>query len=437
MRVVELRVVGAAAGAEHDVAALLRFEHEGEVLAAHGGAGHVVDARLAHHGAGGVERQAGALALVHGGGVEAVELRGRLGAEGGGDAGGDVAQLALQDVADLGGEPARGAAHAHGFRDDVEGVAALDAADRDHAGLRGLDVAGDDALEGGDDVGGDHHRVVALVRHGAVRALAGDGDLEVGDGGHDRAFAPQELAGRGAGPVVQAVDALDGEAVEQPFFHHDPAAAAILLGGLEDEVDGAAEVARFGQILGGAEQHGGVAVMAAGVHPVRGAGGVGEAGRLVDGQRVDVGAEADGAPVPARPAPRIVATTPVLAMPVATSSQPNSRSFSAMTPEVRTSSKPISGCWCRSRRQAVISGWNSAMRLMIGMGPVRVSHASYRARPDRGKAESACPSRRGGRLTSLLSRALTILQSYQSYKPTYLDRSSVTAAGWGKGAWRT
>ena len=77
----------------------------------------------------------------------------------------------------------------------------------------------------------------------------------------------RNVAGRGAGPVVQAVDALDGEAVEQPFFHHDAAAAAILLGGLEDEVDGAAEVARFGQILGGAEQHGGVAVMAAGVHP--------------------------------------------------------------------------------------------------------------------------------------------------------------------------
>jgi hypothetical protein len=55
-------------------------------------------------------------------------------------------------------------------------------------------------------------------------------------------------------------------------------------------------------------------------------------------------------------------------MPVSTASQPNSRSFSAMTPEVRTSWKPISGCWWRSRRHAVISGWNSAMRLMMGMG---------------------------------------------------------------------
>jgi hypothetical protein len=61
-------------------------------------------------------------------------------------------------------------------------------------------------------------------------------------------------------------------------------------------------------------------------------------------------------------------------MPVTTSSQPNSRSFAATTPLVRVSSKPSSGCWCRSRRHAVISGWNSAMRLITGMaGRLRAS----------------------------------------------------------------
>jgi hypothetical protein len=67
------------------------------------------------------------------------------------------------------------------------------------------------------------------------------------------------------------------------------------------------------------------------------------------------------------PPPRITPTTPVLAMPVITSSQPNSRSLAATTPLVRTSSNASSGCWCRSRRQAVISGWNSAMRLITGI----------------------------------------------------------------------
>ena len=59
--------------------------------------------------------------------------------------------------------------------------------------------------------------------------------------------------------------------------------------------DRAVEIARLGEILRGAEQHGGVAVMAAGMHLARGLRGIGLAVASVDRQRVHVGAQADGA----------------------------------------------------------------------------------------------------------------------------------------------
>ena len=72
------------------------------------------------------------------------------------------------------------------------------------------------------------------------------------------------------------------------------APAPPLLGGLEGEMDGAREGGLAGfERAGGAEEHGDVAVVAAGVHPSRvGAASLGgDVGRLGDGERVHVRAE--------------------------------------------------------------------------------------------------------------------------------------------------
>ena len=95
------------------------------------------------------------------------------------------------------------------------------------------------------------------------------------------------------GIVVHAVDFLDAEALHQAVLHHGAAAGAALLGRLEDHDRGAGEVARLGQVFGGAEQHGGVAVMAAGVHLAGHRRPVGDVGRLLERQRVHVGAQPD------------------------------------------------------------------------------------------------------------------------------------------------
>ena len=131
--------------------------------------------------------------------------------------------------------------------------------------------------------------------HGGVAGVAVDDDVDARAGGHDGAGVDHDGAGVEAGPVVVAEDALHGEAFEQAVLQHGLGAAAAFFGGLEDKLDGASPGGVLHEQCRGAEQAGGVAVMAAGVHDAGGGGGVGEAGGLGDGQRVHVGAEADAA----------------------------------------------------------------------------------------------------------------------------------------------
>ncbi len=81
-----------------------------------------------------------------------------------------------------------------------------------------------------------------------------------------------------------------------PLLDHHPGTAAGLLGGLEDQRNATREIAGLGQVARGAQQHGGVPVMAAGMHPAGIARGMGQPGLLEDRQPVHVGAQPDGRP---------------------------------------------------------------------------------------------------------------------------------------------
>jgi len=70
-------------------------------------------------------------------------------------------------------------------------------------------------------------------------------------------------------------------------------ARTALLRRLEDDHRRAREIARLGEIFGGAEQHGGVAVMAAGMHLARHGRLVRETRLLFEWQSVHVGAQTD------------------------------------------------------------------------------------------------------------------------------------------------
>ena len=159
----------------------------------------------------------------------------------------------------------------------------------------GLHIARDDGLQRRRDVARHDHRIDPGLGAGAVRAAAGDGDIEVGAARHHRAGADLKFADCEPRPVVHAKDRVARKALEQPVLDHRLAAAEPFLGGLEDQVDGPVEIAGLGEIPGCAEQHRRVPVMAAGVHATLMARAVGQVGRLLDRQRVHVGPQPDRA----------------------------------------------------------------------------------------------------------------------------------------------
>src|SRR4051794_8613670 len=142
--------------------------------------------------------------------------------------------------------------------------------DADHSRIKGRDVAADDTLEAQHEMGlrvGDVGR--ALRREAAMAADAAERDDPAVRGGEHRPLAGRKRADWHAGRVVQAVYGVAGKVLEKAVAQHGERAAASLLGRLEDQVQRAAEIRISGEIPCRAEQHCGVAVMAAGVHPAR------------------------------------------------------------------------------------------------------------------------------------------------------------------------
>jgi hypothetical protein len=92
---------------------------------------------------------------------------------------------------------------------------------------------------------------------------------------------------------MHAVNLIDGEAVHQTILDHRGGAGATLLRRLKDDNRIAGKVPGFGEIPGRAEQHRGMPVMAAGMHLARRPGGVRKFGRLLDRQRIHIGAKPD------------------------------------------------------------------------------------------------------------------------------------------------
>src|SRR5437867_7205585 len=172
-------------------------------------------------------------------------------------------------------------------------VARVHRAQAHHRRVERAHVARDDRLRGSDDVAGDEHGVNRQMRMGAVTTTSFDMDLDPIGRRHHRAWSYCNAAWRQAGPVVQSINFIGGKAFEQTVFDHRLTAGEALLTWLKDEINGAVEPARTRQIARGAEQHGGVPVVAAAVHPALEARHVREVVLLVHRQRIHVRAQAD------------------------------------------------------------------------------------------------------------------------------------------------
>src|SRR5690606_28572484 len=89
----------------------------------------------------------------------------------------------------FGVQGAVGAFHNGRLGDDVRSVAGLDAGDAHDDGVPGVDLAADDALQGGEDVGRHDDGIDGTAGVGPVAAFAFDHDAEEVRAGHDGAGA--------------------------------------------------------------------------------------------------------------------------------------------------------------------------------------------------------------------------------------------------------
>jgi hypothetical protein len=96
---------------------------------------------------------------------------------------------------------------------------------------------------------------------------------------------------------VHAIDFLNAEPLDQSVLDHGERAGGALLRRLENDDRGAGKVTRLGEISGGAQQHRGVPVMAAGMHLAGNGRLVRQARFLLERQRVHVSAQPNDAPI--------------------------------------------------------------------------------------------------------------------------------------------
>src|SRR5438552_2456608 len=162
-----------------------------------------------------------------------------------------------------------------------------------HRRLEGIDVAADDGLQRLSERDCDHDGILRALRHGAVRAIAVDGDVEEVSACHGGSWKDRKLAVVQVGRIVQPVDLVAGKFLEQPVLDHGAGAAEAFFGRLEDEMHGAVEIPGLREIARGAQQHGGMAVMAAAVEAAGNGRAPSQIGIFFHRQRIHVGAQAN------------------------------------------------------------------------------------------------------------------------------------------------
>ncbi|MPM13852.1 hypothetical protein SDC9_60212 [bioreactor metagenome] len=249
---------------------------KGHVLSAHGGFHDFVDKIRAEdvlHGGLHFFRH---FAIVEKGRRAVGEGDGRLAPESLRHVGADRFQPCLQVFPGLRRKGADGSPDGAARGDDVGHGAALDGAHGNDGGIQRARFPADHELEQVDRLAGHGYRVDCQVGCGPVPTLSFEGDGEPVGGRHEGAEAVAGLTGLEALPEasdVEADDAVHGGVFEQPVLDHGGGSLSVLLRGLKDELHRSLEVVpALREDFRRTEEHGGVGVMAAGVHVAVGGG---------------------------------------------------------------------------------------------------------------------------------------------------------------------
>ena len=142
----------------------------------------------------------------------------------------------------------------------------IERTNRDHGGIMGINIARDDGLERQHNSRSSNNGVRRHVRQCAVSAQA-----------LYRHFNNINRSRNGPGPngnlprfitrnIMERENRIAGKALEQPLFDHALSPAHIFFGRLKNQVHCSIKIQAFGQVARRPQQHGGVAVMATGMH---------------------------------------------------------------------------------------------------------------------------------------------------------------------------
>ncbi len=284
---------GGVAVADDAVGARLELGEKGEILAAHVGRSGHHHLILAEQLAGDVGTLLGQRGIIDQHGTRRTFADFVADPEGLGLCRGDGLDLGEHQLTRFRFAGAGAQAQGRGLRNDVAGIARQEGADAHHGRILGRDVARDDGLQRHDQGSSRHHRVDAFLGHRAVAADTGQHDFPVVHRGEQRAGGEVHLALLQRGHVVHAEDRIHREALEQTVLDHGDRAAHDFFGGLEDQVDRAVERTSARQVLRSPQQHGAMTVMTAGMRLAFDGALVVAVIRLLHGEGVGIGTQAD------------------------------------------------------------------------------------------------------------------------------------------------
>ena len=187
---------------------------------------------------------------------------------------------------------AEGAGDRHPVAKNVPGMPALNLPEGQHGGLEGRQLPADQCLQCGDHLGGNHDGVHAALGIRAMAAAPADVQHHIVAGAVDAAGPGEKRPRRIAGVHMLTNDNIHRRIPHAALAHHQPGVAACFLGRLKEPLHRAPPgVTIFRKPHGGAKGHGGVRIVAAGVHHAGPLRSIGQAAVLLNGQRVHIGAD--------------------------------------------------------------------------------------------------------------------------------------------------
>ena len=143
-------------------------------------------------------------------------------------------------------------------------MAGHEATNVNHRRVQGIDAAGHDGLQGGDEISTGDNGIHGLVGMAAMAAFAFDDQLKGIRGGMALGMEQPGRAHVQTGRDMAGQHAVHMGVVQRTLFNHQIGAAIALLGRLEKQLDVAGQVLdppAFHQVFGHAEHDGGVGVM--------------------------------------------------------------------------------------------------------------------------------------------------------------------------------